>query len=253
MKLIMVYKAHDKPVFDVTWGPFGHYFLSGGHDKRACLWTTARPGAVRVFNHDQCVDCVAFHPNGAYAFTASSDRTVRMFSCTNGNSVRLFTGHTGDITSLACSPTGKVLASADDHGVIILWDLAGGKMIKRMRGHDRGGIWSLSWNVEGTLLMSGGADCTLRSWDTEKVEPMGQGRIVGDMGARVDGQGGTAPATVGATAAGSAGTGKKKGKGPSVSGDQVSAFPTKATPVSFVMFTRMNLGLAAGCYSGNQG
>lgn len=256
MKQMMVYKSHLGPVFDVTWGPFGYYFLSAGHDKKAHLWSTAKGAPLRWFvGHDQPLDCVCFHPNGAYTFTAASDRTVRMFACTNGNCVRLFTGHTGYITSMACSPTGKVLATADDHGIIILWDLAQGRLIKRMRGHDRGGIWSISWNVEGSLLLTGGSDGTVRLWDTNKTDGMGQGKIVGEggMGTRVDGQGGSSTTTVSAAASGSgasSGGSKKKGKGPAVSGDQVSAFPTKQTPVMFVKFTRMNLGIGAGCFQG---
>ena len=266
MKCLVVYKSHLGPVFDVTWGPFGYYFLSGGHDKKAHLWCTSKASPVRWFvGHDQALDCVCFHPNGAYVFTAASDRTIRMFQCTNGNCVRLFTGHTGFVTAMACSPTGKVLATADDHGMVLLWDLAQGKLVKRMRGHDRSGIWSVAWNVEGSMLLSGGADGTVRLWDTNKTDGMGQGKIVGEgnVGSRIDGQGGTAAAAAAAASAstsvstaaggGASGSGagkKKKGKGPAVSGDQLSAFPTKQTPVKYVKFTRMNLGIAAGCFEG---
>ena len=254
MKQIMVFKGHLGPVFDVKWSPFGYYFATAGHDKKAHLWCTGRPGPLRFFvGHDQPLDCVAFHPNGAYVFTAASDKTVRMFLCGNGTCVRLFTGHTGFITSMECSPTGKVLATADDNGIIILWDLASGKLIKRMRGHDRGGTWSISWNVEGSILLSGANDGTVRLWDTNKTDGMGQGKIVGEggVGTRVDGQGGTASVNAAAGGGGStSGTSKKKGKGPAVSGDQVSAFPTKQTPVMYVKFTRMNLGIGAGCFRG---
>lgn len=163
---LVVYKGHDDPVWDVTWGPFGHYFLTGARDKTARLWSTDHISYLRMFvGHDQDVDHVCFHPNSAYIFTGSSDKTVRMWSVTTGNAVRLFTGHTGNITALACSPDGKTVASADDYGAIILWDLASGRRLKRMRGHAKGGIWSLSWSVESTLLVSGGADGTVRVWD----------------------------------------------------------------------------------------
>ena len=258
MKCVMVYKGHIAPVFDVAWSPFGYYFASAGHDKMALLWCTSKAGPIRYFvGHDQPVDCVAFHPNGAYVFTAASDRTVRMFQCSNGSSVRLFTGHAAYINTMSCSPTGKVLATADEHGIIILWDLKEGKLIKRMRGHERGGTWSISWNVEGSLILSGANDGTVRLWDTNKLDGMGQGKIVGEggMGTRVDAQGGTAAgssvsAAAGGGGGGSSGSSKKKGKGPAVSGDQISAFPTKQTPVLFVKFTRMNLGIGAGCFRG---
>lgn len=42
--------------------------------------------------------------------------------------------------------------------------------------------------------------------------------------------------------------GKKKGKDTMITPDQISAFPTKKSPVYKVKFTRMNLIMAGGLY-----
>ncbi|EAA65698.1 hypothetical protein AN0292.2 [Aspergillus nidulans FGSC A4] len=251
---MVVYKGHDQPVWDLQWGPFGHYFVSGGHDKTARLWVTDHIRQQRIFvGHEQDVDCVCFHPNSAYVFTGSSDRTVRMWAVTTGNAVRMFTGHTGNITALACSRDGKTLASADDHGSILLWDLGPGRLLKRMRGHGKGGIWSLSWSVESNVLVSGGADGTVRVWDVMgPAHDPSQGRVAGEGGAgtKIDGASSAAanstqtPGTVGP----GMGSGKKKGKDVVVTPDQISAFPTKKSPVYKVKFTNMNLIIAGGAY-----
>jgi transcription initiation factor TFIID subunit 5 len=236
---LVVYKGHLGPVWDVTWGPFGHYFLTGSHDKTARLWSTENISALRIFvGHEHGTDVVKFHPNNAYCFTGGSDRLVRMWLLSTGAQVRLFTGHTGNITALACSPSGRILASADDAGSIILWDILPGRLLKRMRGHGKGGIWSLSWSVESNVLISGGADGTVRLWDaTKAADAPGQGKLIGDggAGAKID-------------VGGVQGVGKKKGKETVVSNDQISAFPTKKSPVYLVKFTRMNLALAAGAF-----
>lgn len=239
---MVIYKGHDRPVWDLRWGPFGHYFVSGGSDRTARLWVTDEIRQQRIFvGHEQDVDCVCFHPNSAYVFTASSDHTVRMWAVTTGNAVRMFTGHTGNITALECSRDGKLLASADDAGYILLWDLAPGRLVKRMRGHGKGGIWSLSWSVESTVLVSGGADGTVRVWDV--AGPQGTGRIVGEGGT------GTKLNAGDTTAAGQGK--KKKGKDVVVSPDQISAFPTKKSPVYKVKFTNMNCVVAGGAYLPN--
>ena len=52
---------------------------------------------------------------------------------------------------------------------------------KRMRGHAKGGIWSLSWSMESTVLASGGADGTVRIWDIEPAaDAAGQGRVLAE-------------------------------------------------------------------------
>ena len=241
---MVVYRGHDHPVWDVAWGPYGHYFVSGGHEKTARLWVTDHIRQQRIFvGHDQDVDCVCFHPNSAYVFTGSSDHTVRMWAITTGNAVRMFTGHTGNVTALACSRDGKTLASADDQGCIILWDLGPGRLLKRMRGHGKGGIWSLSWSVESSVLVSGGADGTVRVWDVAQ-DPSSQGRVV------ADGTAGGAKAEAGGTSGTgqASGVGKKRGKDVVVTPDQISAFPTKKSPVYKVKFTNMNLIIAGGAY-----
>ena len=239
----VVYREHLSTVWDVTWGPFGHYFLTGSGDRTARLWSTDNMDALRIFSgHDQDVDHVCFHPNNAYVFTGSFDKMVRMWKVTDGTAVRMFTGHTGNISSVACSPNGKILASADDSGTIILWDLAPGKVLKRMRGH-KGSIYSLSWSVESTVLVSGGADGTVRVWDVAVPnDASGQGRVIGEGGAGQKIDGGTQTQGVGGAGA------KKKGKDVVVTSDQISAFPTKKSPVYKVQFTRSNLVLASGAY-----
>ncbi|RMD43670.1 hypothetical protein DV735_g1412, partial [Chaetothyriales sp. CBS 134920] len=163
---VVIYKGHVGPVWSVSWGPFGHYFASGGMDKTGRVWMTDKIRQVRLLaGHDNDVEVVSWHPNSMYVFTASCDKTVRMWDMVKGTAVRMFTGHTSPITALACSRHGKYLASADDSGSILLWDLGSGRLIKRMRGHAKGGIWSLSWSVESAVLVSGAADNTVRVWD----------------------------------------------------------------------------------------
>ena len=205
-----------------------------------------------MVRHDTNVNQVAWHPNGAYIFSASdqADKTVRMWSFSTGECVRVFSGHTEFISALECSPNGKILASADGAGSIILWDLAKGTMIKRCRGHGKGGIWSLSFSVESTVLISGGADGTVRLWDVEvPADPYknGEGETIG-TGGQADATRITGATGSGQQTAATGASGKKKAKETMITPDQISAFPTKKSPVYKVKFTRMNLVMAGGCY-----
>ncbi|KID88285.1 WD40/YVTN repeat-like-containing domain protein [Metarhizium guizhouense ARSEF 977] len=263
---LCLYKSHDGPIYRTLWGPHGHYFISGGYDKALRVWMQDHASPQRLLvGHDTAISAIAWHPNGMYVFSASdeTDKSIRMWSVVTGACVRVFAGHTDHVTALECAPNGKILASADLAGNIFFWDLAKGTRIKRSRGHGRGGIWSLSFSVESNVLASGGQDGTVRLWDVE--EPVDPHKAAAHAGleaaaasAAADGAAATGAATDASranAAAGqstavptSTGTQKKKGKEVMVTHDQISAFPTKKTPVMRVKFTRMNLVMVGGCY-----
>ena len=279
---LCIYKSHDGPVFNVQWGPHGHYFVSGGWDKTVRIWMQDHATPVRTcIGHDTSISAVAWHPNGTYVFSASdeTDKSIRMWSVITGDCVRAMVGHHHFINTIECAPNGKIIASADVDGNIFWWDLEKGVCIKKSKGHGKGGITSLSFSVESKVLVSGGVDNTVRVWDVDlpadgskpvggstgqAVQPENNASTGDSMGPSdrsitVGGQPQQPPAAAasssnaGGGASGSSGvsgpgSGKKKGKEVQISADQISAFPTKKTALKKVRFTRMNLVTAAGVY-----
>jgi transcription initiation factor TFIID subunit 5 len=62
------------------------------------------------------------------------------------------------------------MASGGEDQTLILWDLGTGKRLKTMTGHT-GFIYSVSFNSDSTVLVSGSADGTVRVWDVNKNTP----------------------------------------------------------------------------------
>ena len=93
------------------------------------------------------------------------------------------------------------------------------------------------------MLVSGGADKTVRVWDVLMDTPESSGKADAKA-AQADG----ALTTKGASGTATTFSGKKKGVESAVSADLIGAFATKESPVYKVAFTRMNLVLAGGAY-----
>ena len=149
---------------------------------------------------------------------------------------------------MTVAPNGQIFASADAGGTIYLWDIGKSTAIKRSRGHRPGGIWSLSFSVESNILISGGADGTIRVWDV-KSDPKGNAEKSVTGAGQGDGHPGPGETTgSGPTGGQIASTGKKKAKELTITQDQISCFVTKRTPVIKSQFTRMNLIVAGGWY-----
>jgi WD40 repeat protein/energy-coupling factor transporter ATP-binding protein EcfA2 len=88
-------------------------------------------------------------------------------------------GHSSSVRSLAFSPDGKTLASANGRDVpasvepsIILWDVKTQRPLgSPLKGHEDG-ISCLAFNPDGKVLASGSADATVRLWDVAARKPL---------------------------------------------------------------------------------
>jgi hypothetical protein len=55
--------------------------------------------------------------------SGSNDNSVKLWSLPDGKLLATLTGHKSSILKLAISPDGKMMASGDRDGVVILWDI----------------------------------------------------------------------------------------------------------------------------------
>ncbi|KAK2404289.1 COMPASS H3K4 histone methylase component WDR5B [Trifolium repens] len=81
------------------------------------------------------------------------------------DSEHTFTGHTGELYSVACSPTDTALVATgggDDRG--FLWKINNGEWASELKGHEES-VSSLGFSHDGTFLASGGLDGTVKIWD----------------------------------------------------------------------------------------
>jgi WD40 repeat protein len=80
-------------------------------------------------------------------------------------------GRSGAVFSVAFSPDGTRLASADDD--VRLWDVSTRKPIGQpLTGHI-GGVLSVAFSPDGTVLASASYDGTVRLWDVSTRRPIG--------------------------------------------------------------------------------
>ena len=76
--------------------------------------------------------------------------------------------HEGEIRNVRFHPGGELIASADEHGEIRVWSLAGGATTPARTLHgQRAGMTSLRFDGSGSRLAASGNDQTVRIWDLD--------------------------------------------------------------------------------------
>ncbi len=121
--------------------------------------------ALRLLaGHAGPVTCVACSPDGRFAVSGGSDRTVRLWDLEKGTEVRRFEGHAQAVCCVAFSPDGGKILSGGEDRTVRLWDVASGKELHRLEGHE-GVVSGVLFSEDGRLALSGGRDQTVRVWD----------------------------------------------------------------------------------------
>ncbi len=78
-------------------------------------------------------------------------------------------GHAAAVWDVAFSPEGDTLASCDEEGKVILWDVASGEMRDELQAHQKP-VLAVAFSPDGSLLATGSKDDMVILWDMATLE-----------------------------------------------------------------------------------
>jgi WD40 repeat protein/DNA-directed RNA polymerase subunit RPC12/RpoP len=127
----------------------------------------AEPLAVlerKLTGHEGWVNSVAVSPDGKWAASGSSNKTVKIWDLENGECRATLVGHTNEVRSITITPDGKRILSGSADNTVRVWDAGSGREVAKLEGHTNS-IWTVVALQDNSRALSGGFDNTLRLWD----------------------------------------------------------------------------------------
>jgi WD40 repeat protein/serine/threonine protein kinase len=170
-QILASFVGHTNTVTGVVFSPDGRWALSGSDDRSARLWDVETGREVGRFpGFPQPVLSVAFAPDGRTALVGGRGGVVRLWTLPNFTTVapanRIFTERLPEIDRLALSADGRLAVLGGMDSTARLWDVAAGKELRRLTGHD-GPIRFVDFASDGQSVCTASEDGTVRVWSVE--------------------------------------------------------------------------------------
>ncbi|RAL58257.1 hypothetical protein DID88_002257 [Monilinia fructigena] len=147
--------------------------LSGSRDKSLIIWNLTRDETSygypkrSLHGHSHIVSDCVISSDGAYALSASWDKTLRLWELATGTTTRRFVGHNNDVLSVSFSADNRQIVSGSRDRTIKLWNTLGDcKYTITEKGHaDWVSCVRFSPNPQNPVIVSSGWDKLVKVWE----------------------------------------------------------------------------------------
>ena len=157
---ILFLREQPKPIKHVTFDPTGKYIAASCTDGIIYVYEMGEGGPTLFRRIDgvigqletdaEATSRAVWHSDGRLFAVATTTRDILTVSIGDGEKQRSFSGgHMGNITALAWSPNGAMLATAASDDKILLWETRTQKIIAR---YDYRNVTNLAWHPTSNIF-----------------------------------------------------------------------------------------------------
>jgi len=160
---------HTQEVCGLKWSLEGMQLASGGNDNSLCIWDigSSRPRFTKQNFHQAAVKALAWCPwksNLLATGGGTADKSIKFWDSLTGECLKSYQTES-QVCSMLFNPMEKELVTA--HGFmensINVWRYPTMEVVAELKGH-KSRVLCMAMSPDGTTIVSGSADETLRFW-----------------------------------------------------------------------------------------
>lgn len=160
---VQTLEGHTGDIYSLAFSPDGKFLAAAGADKTILVWSVSQGvESMRLSGHKDKILALAWSPNGKWLASGDAGQTIRMWDAAAGTYIRTMTNNQA-VLALAFSLDSRWLAAGLASKTIQMFDAGDGAVMQALNGH-QDHVQSLAFSPDGSLLVSGSRDKTLRLW-----------------------------------------------------------------------------------------
>ncbi|CAL6085440.1 WD40_repeat protein [Hexamita inflata] len=126
------------------------------------IWNTQTHELLQTYDHDHNATGLCFSPDSEILLSCSLDRTIKAWSISDNKIIKVITTD-DDMEKIEYTPDGKFFLCTCGKTVHIYDNQY--NLVRKLEGHSDK-VWTASFNNDGTQIVSGSQDTTLKIWNT---------------------------------------------------------------------------------------
>jgi WD40 repeat protein len=125
-------KAHDHPIYALTYTHSGAFFLSADNSGALKYFTPTINNLTTIPAHREACRAISFSPNDEKFATGGDDGAIKVWTFGEAREDKVLSGHGWDVRSLEWHPSKGLIVSGSKDLLVKFWDPRMGKDISTL-------------------------------------------------------------------------------------------------------------------------